>query len=137
VKLDIRQIPEEGLTLSEDFNPRDLDLDTDLIKFLTPVRVIARVTKSYGAVRVFLNLSAEMQVSCARCLKESKKLLEKKIELDFAVDKSNFIIEIDHEIREEIILSYPVSPLCNIDCKGLCQKCGKNLNEGGCNCGTT
>ena len=43
-------------------------------------------------------------------------------------------IDLDQDIREEIILDYPIKPLCNPDCKGLCPKCGKNLNEGGCNC---
>jgi uncharacterized protein len=32
-------------------------------------------------------------------------------------------------------MEFPSRFLCSDDCKGLCQRCGKNLNEGACNCG--
>jgi len=37
-------------------------------------------------------------------------------------------------IRELIVLDEPMKHLCSEDCKGLCQRCGKNLNEGPCGC---
>jgi len=37
-------------------------------------------------------------------------------------------------IRELIVLDEPMKHLCSEDCKGLCQHCGKNLNEGPCGC---
>ena len=37
-------------------------------------------------------------------------------------------------LREHVILSAPMQPLCNDDCLGLCAQCGKNLNEGLCQC---
>jgi len=137
VKIDIRQVPEEGLTLSEDFDSKALDLDTDLIKFLSPVTAKVKVSKSYRAVSALLTLNARVRITCSRCLKDQEKDLSKSVALNFAVDKSDFIIDFDPEIREEIILDYPVNPLCKSDCNGLCPKCGKNLNEGGCNCGST
>jgi uncharacterized protein len=36
-------------------------------------------------------------------------------------------------IREEMLLSIPISPVCMSDCKGLCPICGENLNETTCN----
>ncbi len=137
MKIDIRQVPEEGLTLSEDFDSKALDLDTDLIKFLSPVTAKVKVSKSYRAVSALLTLNARVRITCSRCLKDQEKDLSKSVALNFAVDKSDFIIDFDPEIREEIILDYPVNPLCKSDCNGLCPKCGKNLNEGGCNCGST
>ena len=137
MKIDVRQIPESGLMLTEEFGSKDLDLDTDIIKFLSPIKAKAVVSKSYGAVRVSLTLSSLISISCGRCLQEEKKDFKREIELNYAPDKSDFIIDLDPDIREEIILDYPIKPLCKIDCKGLCLKCGANLNEGGCNCGTT
>jgi uncharacterized protein len=40
-------------------------------------------------------------------------------------------------IREQILLSLPVAPLCREDCKGLCPRCGKDLNDGECGCDRT
>jgi uncharacterized protein len=137
MKIDVRQVPETGLMLSEEFSSKGLDLDTDLIKFLSPLKVKAFVSKSYGALKVSITISSLISISCGRCLKETKKDFERKIELNYAVDKSDSILDLDEDIREEIILDYPIKPLCRVDCKGLCLKCGANLNEGGCNCGTT
>jgi len=137
VKIDTRQIPEEGVILTEEFSPKGLDLDTDIIRFPGPIKAKAIIHKSYDAVNVILFLSALMNINCARCLKEEKIDYSRKIELNYAMDKADPMIELDSDIREEIILDYPMNPLCKVDCKGLCPKCGANLNEGGCHCGAT
>lgn len=137
MRIDVRQILETGLMLTEEFSSKKLDLDTDIIKFLSPIKARAIVSKSYGAIKVSLTLSSLINISCGRCLQEEKIDFNREIELNYAVDKSDSMLDLDSDIREEIILDYPIKPLCNIDCKGLCLKCGANLNEGGCNCGTT
>ena len=35
---------------------------------------------------------------------------------------------------EDVFLSLPSKLLCSEDCKGICPQCGKNLNEGPCDC---
>ncbi len=35
---------------------------------------------------------------------------------------------------EQFVLALPVKPLCSGTCRGLCPKCGQNLNEGACSC---
>lgn len=37
-------------------------------------------------------------------------------------------------LREHVILAAPMQPLCREDCAGLCARCGKDLNEGPCQC---
>lgn len=43
-------------------------------------------------------------------------------------------LDLDELLREDILLELPSKYLCSEDCKGLCPKCGKNLNEGDCGC---
>ena len=43
-------------------------------------------------------------------------------------------LELAPMLREHVILSAPMQPLCSNDCLGLCARCGKNLNEGPCPC---
>ncbi len=43
-------------------------------------------------------------------------------------------LELAPMLREHVILSAPMQPLCSDDCLGLCDQCGKNLNEGPCQC---
>lgn len=137
MKIDTRQIPDKGLVLTEEFSTQELDLDTELIRLKSPVKAKAIVSKSYDAVEVVLTLSTSLLLCCSRCLEEIETVFDKQVELNYAADKSDPIIDLDADIREEIILSYPDKPLCKEECKGLCPKCGGNLNEGGCNCGIT
>jgi uncharacterized protein len=37
-------------------------------------------------------------------------------------------------VRDTLHLAIPIAPRCREDCKGLCSTCGKDLNEGDCDC---
>ncbi|MBS0182340.1 MAG: DUF177 domain-containing protein [Nitrospira sp.] len=44
-------------------------------------------------------------------------------------------LELAPMLREQLILASPMHPLCSEGCRGLCTRCGKDLNEGLCHCG--
>ena len=43
-------------------------------------------------------------------------------------------ININDDVRDSLILAVPMKKLCKEDCKGLCYKCGTDLNKNTCNC---
>ncbi|MBN1297720.1 DUF177 domain-containing protein, partial [bacterium] len=43
-------------------------------------------------------------------------------------------IDICRVIAEQIVLQIPMKTLCSDDCKGLCSRCGADLNAGTCGC---
>ena len=43
-------------------------------------------------------------------------------------------LELDEVLIPELILDMEMAVLCREDCKGLCPKCGANLNRGECGC---
>lgn len=43
-------------------------------------------------------------------------------------------IDVDDIIREQALLGSPMKHLCHEDCRGLCQRCGRNLNTEECTC---
>jgi uncharacterized protein len=45
-------------------------------------------------------------------------------------------IDLDALLAEQIYLGLPLKPLCREDCRGLCPRCGTNLNQGSCECPT-
>lgn len=88
---------------------------------------------------------------CDRCLKE----VPVKMVLDFSrtvaspdVDDSEVLdesdlgvmngyqIDIEVLVYNELLMNQPEKVLCKPDCKGICKKCGKDLNEGECGCDT-
>lgn len=42
--------------------------------------------------------------------------------------------DLDDIVRTVFVLNLDSKLLCKVDCKGLCPRCGKNLNDGPCNC---
>ncbi len=137
MKIDINKIPLEGAILEEEINASALELNTDTIEFLGPVKVRAQVFIITNAVTVNLKLNGLLKLKCGRCLNEFEVKLAKDLSLNYQVEKTELSIVLDQDIKEEIMLDYPIKPLCRPDCKGLCPECGKNLNEGGCNCAIT
>lgn len=43
-------------------------------------------------------------------------------------------LDLDVILKNYIILNLPMKEVCSPECKGLCPKCGKNLNKGKCDC---
>lgn len=43
-------------------------------------------------------------------------------------------IELDGQVRDRLFLETERFPLCREDCRGICPQCGRNLNEGPCDC---
>ena len=43
-------------------------------------------------------------------------------------------IDLSPLLRERLLLALPTLPLCRDDCRGLCARCGADLNAGPCGC---
>ncbi len=139
MKIDIRLLSECDPVILEDENsPQDLDLDVPGVKLISGARIKARVVKIPEGEQCVVAMDVHLEVSylmqCSRCLEEISAWINKDFHLDYPCDSPEEIIDITEDIRQEIMFAYPVQPLCKESCKGLCQKCGKNLNEGNCLC---
>lgn len=44
------------------------------------------------------------------------------------------VIDLRDALQSEIVMAVPMKPLCKPECKGLCAKCGADLNRDGCSC---
>ena len=44
------------------------------------------------------------------------------------------VLDVDRLIFNEILVNWPAKVLCKSDCKGICPKCGTNLNLATCDC---
>ena len=55
---------------------------------------------------------------------------------DYPVEEAVAFVDLTPEMREAIILALPGYPVCREGCKGLCTRCGANLNREACSCGS-
>lgn len=51
----------------------------------------------------------------------------------FTIDEYH-ILDLTEAIRQYKVMALPMKPLCRDECAGICPACGKNLNEGPCDC---
>ncbi len=122
------------------------------VKLTSPVRVCAEIRRvaggshcNEGYTELKLSVSAEIVTICARCTEEIKETLEfvevYGITESHVSDDSEDYISTEGGIlnayeaaRTQFLLNFPERFLCRDDCRGICTACGKNLNNGDCDC---
>lgn len=114
--------------------PEGLDIDAPGINASSPVEIRAEALKSQDRLELTIGLESAVTMQCSRCLRETEFTFTKNFRLDYLLTKQDTAIDITEDVRQELMLEYPLRPLCKPDCKGLCPKCGENLNEGDCKC---
>ena len=72
---------------------------------------------------------------------EFKRKLDMKLtdeervnDLDESSYLTGYDLDVDRLVYLEVLMSWPLKVLCKEDCKGICSRCGKNLNNGPCGC---
>ena len=156
MKLDLRPLLAGERLLEVDY---ELQMNTDPedpasllygVSFPSPMKVKGDITNTAGYMRMHLDAQLDYEATCARCLcpvcgsftfdlektvaprEILSDLDEDKLD-DYAIIEDGFL-DIDEQLTEQLEVEFPLRFLCSEDCKGLCSKCGKNLNEGECNC---
>lgn len=120
------------------------DFDAD---FTSLLHLTGRVVNHSGYMSLEVGLSADYETRCARCLKELKFTASYSAEKPLAVrgtlqdeENEDYVIIDENELdlmpiaEELLLLELPQKHLCREECRGLCPKCGHDLNEGDCGC---
>ena len=76
----------------------------------------------------------EINIDYFKDLDMNKSSEEKISELDEEVYLEGTKFDSDVFVYNEILVSLPMKVLCKEDCKGICNRCGANLNMGSCKC---
>lgn len=116
--------------------------------FVDKLNLDCTMDKSVHQIILNCNLSIFAQFNCDRCNSEYKTQLKSIFSLVYLFEKKEltdnanvyFIsakedkIDITNDVIDYANLTIPLKKLCSEDCKGLCYRCGTNLNTGSCNC---
>lgn len=104
-----------------------------------------------GNKRITIETKADLSVMipCDRCLEPVKTKFHidalKEVNMNLSeedrvkeLDEKDYIIgydlDVDKLIYGEILINWPMKITCKNDCKGICNRCGANLNLGECGC---
>ena len=107
--------------------------------FVPPVEADITVRNRAGLVEFEADVSFTYRFECDRCAKAADRSYAYKFR-HIIVEQLSDESGDDHieapDYRDDVLLELPSKFLCKESCKGLCPKCGKNLNEGSCTCNT-
>ncbi len=131
--------------------PFEMDLDLSSETFgssrpvTEPVHCEGRVRNTAGVLVLHGTLSTTLHGICDRCAKPFTRKIVFPVEavlareLEQEEDEWTFLLDggsadLDEIMTTAFVLSMDAKLLCREDCKGLCPRCGKDLNDGPCGC---
>jgi uncharacterized protein len=117
--------------------------------FYGNVKLDAELNKIRSQVILKAGLTLNADFECDRCGSQYQSVLKTDFQLVYIFgrvpeenEELNIVylpheadkINLKNEVKDYAILAIPMKKLCDINCKGLCPVCGKDLNKGNCNC---
>ena len=163
LRLHIDHIPENGLDFESEEPPKSFPVlsemtDAGECEFTSPIITALRVIPIDDMIEVEGTINTTIRLPCGRCLETFETALTSRFaitylhreagievdpdqkEVELSVDEMNLIyyqgeeINLRKAIQEQVIMAFPIKAICSKNCKGLCPKCGANLNREDCGC---
>lgn len=119
----------------------------DDIEFTGDTHITGYVLNQGGYLSLSADATLPFRTHCSRCWKDVETTFSLHFDKSLAVKNTlenednddyliitDFKVDLDTPLLEAAMLEFPYTFLCKEDCKGLCAKCGKDLNEGECSC---
>lgn len=163
LRFSLQDVPPDGLHVVREVGQEDLQLEEDDPGIRDVLSLTATIREEDSEFRVEGELKGLLVHECVRCLGEftspanisfqaryrdprhrqarRKDTDEREGTRDpddvesYPVVKQR--IALHDLLREHVILSVPMQPLCSDGCRGLCQTCGHSLNVSACGCKET
>jgi uncharacterized protein len=163
VRVHLDDVKEKPVKLWYEVNPEQFPALAEITErgecdFISPLVFDLNVSLAGKLVMVEGIFHTRVILTCSRCLAAYESSLESRFVLTFTpqapdaqasapqgdielqADEIGLIpfygeeIDLKDALQEEVVMSLPMQPLCKSDCKGLCTRCGADLNERECGC---
>jgi uncharacterized protein len=161
--LHVEQIKEKEFSHEFDEDPQVFPIIAEMVKnreceFRRPLNIRLKAFNVRELFEVKGRLQTSVRLTCSRCLKDFETPLASDFELTYTKEMQGLMDVFDEEeielkveeigmfylkgeeinlqqgIQEQVVMAFPLQPLCDENCKGLCPKCGSDLNQGDCGC---
>jgi uncharacterized protein len=155
VFIEVEDLKQEPLHVQHTFPAGEIQFSHEDADLAEPVSADFVLTHKDQDLRVDGTVETRMRFRCSRCTKEFSREFTAKFDLTYLPQpkwtNENAEIELRYEdmevayydgialdvnlmVLEQIELAMPMKFVCRDDCRGLCYKCGADLNEGACLC---
>lgn len=149
LSFDIRSVEARAVQVDAELSPTDSVWQHGDQVPATPLRVTGRLS-SAGSGKLYWHgrLAGNVVLPCRRCLADTTVQVQDETYVIFAEAGSDELddpdvyvlserstqLDLRPAVREQWLLNVPTYALCREDCQGICPTCGKDLNEGACDC---
>jgi len=120
-----------------------VDSKAEDVRFDAPVTGEVEVTRTARSVYLRGRLVTTVPLVCGRCLTPYRHgvtlMLAEEAQIGGPpaaeeVLGPDLALDVTEAVRQQLLLVLPMVPVCRPDCRGLCPRCGTNLNERACGC---
>ena len=152
MKIDLINLKEGKNRIHLEEDVVSLELPDEIVS-KTAVRIDGSLLKQDSHLILKTEVLFVLETECSRCLEPFQHPLHIPIEGYYQIGGEKTVqaadgdiisipdadqwIDLTRTVREAIMLEIPIKPLCHEACKGLCPRCGTNLNSGTCKCMTS
>ena len=159
----IEQITEEGLVFKFEKSVETFPVLAEMVangecKFAAPIRTAVKPLRIGDVVKIDGDIETSVRLPCSRCLQPFQISLKphfaltymrratdviedtKPREVELSAEDTGIVyfqgekIDLKEPVQEQVIMEFPLRALCKQDCRGLCPRCGADLNEELCDC---
>lgn len=134
MRVELAKITNKGFKFQEKIKAADWSLDGFDVKFIGQIKVECELKKEYNRIVSNGHIITHREINCSRCLIQVCQVKKHRFERIYQLGQLSDFLDIEKDIREEILLNFSLKALCFADCRGLCPGCGKNLNWEKCIC---
>lgn len=135
IKIIVKRLRPEGMIIDGDEPSDILDIEeNENIKCIDKIHYKLHASLVNNGILVRGEVYATLECRCGFCLKKYIFELKNDDICHFYEKPDKNELDLTDDIREDILLSFPLNLKCSEKCKGLCLKCGQNLNFGNCSC---
>ena len=134
MKIPVFELGQETLTKKEKIPASLWEIDSFDVTFVDDIEIETRFTKVGKEIILDVQTTLSMDIVCSRCLGKVRKRMIRNFQNSYNLEKIDESFDINEDIREDILINFPMKVLCKDDCKGLCSSCGIDLNSKQCRC---
>lgn len=147
LRVDLRALDQGSIETAGRVAPNDPALGSLEFALAAPIDVRGRLMEA-GTGRYFWDAGIRTTVgaSCRRCLAPVTVAVDQPIKVlftedegaddpaSYAIPPGTMVLDLGEAVRQELILAVPNYVLCREGCRGMCPRCGADLNTGPCQC---
>ncbi|HJQ32718.1 MAG TPA: DUF177 domain-containing protein [Pyrinomonadaceae bacterium] len=155
MRIEVENLTAAGKPFEHNYGAEEVDLEDEGARVVGETAVRGSASRKGEQVRLRGEIRTEVELLCDRCLAPTRSPLAVEFDTSFIPQEAEAAkaenvellsedlilsaydgeaVDLDELVREQVLLALPSRRLCREDCKGLCPKCGTDLNAGHCSC---